>query len=304
LCIITADGENIMRRTQTNRYTSVYAILAGFALTGSMAAYADTQVTTTTTRSTTSPVSTTTTYVLSPSSSYIVVDPITGVAKGTYNTVTHLVNGSPLSSGYVIVDESTRAMVAMVDQYGNIVDVAVAPANQTLLLSIDSRRKDLEAQIAEAQAKGRLAAAQAELMRQELAAVTPYEPSSSSVVTYSRAIQMGSGLNSVSSRLVPITEKTYSNVIAPQFVTVDGHLTLADDLTFRKIQLTRRIEDEYAFGHITKDQLLQFKSDLTALSAREAGYRSGASISATGAKVMTDDLNSLQSKLESAVAVR
>ncbi|MFA7336948.1 MAG: hypothetical protein WC028_09210 [Candidatus Obscuribacterales bacterium] len=296
-----------MRRTQTFRYTFVYAFLAGFALTGSLAANADTQVTTTTTRSTssnTSPLRSVTTYTLPTTSSYIVVDPITGVAQGSYNTVTHLVNGAPLSNGYVIVDESTRAMVAMVDQYGNIVDVAVAPANQTLLLSIDSRRKDLEAQIADAQAKGRLAAAQAELLRQELAVVTPYDSSSSSVVTYSRAIQMGSGLNSVSSRLIPITEKTYSNVIAPQFVTVDGHLTLADDLTFRKIQLTRRIEDEYAFGHITKDQLLQFKSDLTALSAREAGYRNGAAISTTGATMMTADLNSLQAKLNSAVVVR
>lgn len=293
-----------MRRTQTFRYTFVYAFLAGFALTGSLAANADTQVTTTTTRSTTSPMTSVTTYTLPTTSNYIVVDPITGVAQGSYNTVTHLVNGVPLSNGYVIVDESTRAMVAMVDQYGNIVDVAVAPANTTLLLSIDSRRKDLEAQIADAQAKGRLAAAQAELLRQELAVVTPYDSSSSSVVTYSRAIQMGSGLNSVSSRLIPITEKTYSSVIAPQFVTVDGRLTLADDLTFRKIQLTRRIEDEYAFGHITKDQLLQFKSDLTALSAREAGYRNGASISTTGATVMTDDLNSLQAKLNSAVVVR
>ncbi|GEM_PF-613051 len=297
-----------MRRTQTFRYTFVYAFLAGFALTGSLAANADTQVTTTTssTRSTSSPTSFSTSYVLPSSSSYIVVDPITGVAQGSYNTVTHLVNGAPLSNGYVIVDESTRAMVAMVDQYGNIVDVAVAPAAPTLLLSIDSRRKDLEAQIADAQAKGRLAAAQAELLRQELATVTPYDASSSSssVVTYSRAIQMGSGLNSVSSRLIPITEKTYSSVIAPQFVTIDGRLTLADDLTFRKIQLTRRIEDEYAFGHITKDQLLQFKSDLTALSAREASFRNGASISATGATVITDDLNRLQAKLDSTVVVR
>ena len=296
-----------MRRTQTFRYTFVYAFLAGFALTGSLAANADTQVTTTTssTRTSGSPTSFSTSYVLPSSSSYIVVDPITGVAQGSYNTVTHLVNGAPLSNGYVIVDESTRAMVAMVDQYGNIVDVAVAPAAPTLLLSIDSRRKDLEAQIADAQAKGRLAAAQAELLRQELATVTPYDASSSSsVVTYSRAIQMGSGLNSVSSRLIPITEKTYSSVIAPQFVTIDGRLTLADDLTFRKIQLTRRIEDEYAFGHITKDQLLQFKSDLTALSAREASFRNGASISATGATVMTDDLNRLQAKLDSTVVVR
>lgn len=295
-----------MRRTQTFRYTFVYAFLAGFALTGSLAANADTQVTTTTssTRTSGSPTSFSTSYVLPSSSSYIVVDPITGVAQGSYNTVTHLVNGAPLSNGYVIVDESTRAMVAMVDQYGNIVDVAVAPAAPTLLLSIDSRRRDLEAQIADAQAKGRLAAAQAELLRQELAVVTPYDASSSSVVSYSRAIQMGSGLNSVSSRLIPITEKTYSSVIAPQFVTIDGRLTLADDLTFRKIQLTRRIEDEYAFGHITKDQLLQFKSDLTALSAREASFRNGASISATGATVMTDDLNRLQAKLDSTVVVR
>ncbi len=283
-----------MRRIKTYRYTVVYSLLA-LALSGSLAAIADTQVTTTTTS---------TTYVLPSTSSYIVVDPLSGAVQGSYNTVTHLVNGIPVSKGYVIVDESTRAMVAMVDQYGNIVDVGVAAATPTLLLSIDTRRKDLESQIAEAEAKGRLAAAQAELMRKELSVVVPYDASSSSVVTYSRAIQMGSGLNSVSSRLMPITEKTYSSVIAPQFVTVDGRLTLADDLTFRKIQLTRRIEDEYAFGHITKEQLLQFKSDLTDLSAREATCRTGAAISASGAKVMTDDLNSLQAKLESAVATR
>lgn len=283
-----------MRRRQTFHYSVAISLLA-LALSGTHAAIADTQVTTSTT---------TTTYVLPSAASYIVVDPVTGAVQGSYNTVTHLVNGLPLSKGYVIVDENTRAMVAMVDQYGNIVDVSVAAATPTLLLTIDTRRKDLEAQIAEAEAKGRLASAQAELLRKDLAVVVPYDASSSSVVTYSRAIQMGSGLNSVSSRLVPITEKTYSSVIAPQFVTVDGHLQLADDLTFRKIQLTRRIEDEYAFGKISKEQLLQFKSDLTDLSAREATCRSGATISAAGAKVLTDDLNSLQAKLDTAVASR
>ena len=278
----------------------IYTLLAGcLALSGSLAANAETtQVTTTTTTRSSVP-----TYVLPAATSYIVVDPVTGAVKGNYDPVTHLVNGMPLANGYVIVDDSTRAMVAMVDSYGNIVDVQVAPAPQTFLVTLDSRRKELEAQIADAQAKGRLAAAQAEQMRVELNAIPVFSPSSS-VVTYSRAVQVGSGLNTLSSRLVPVTEKTYSTVIAPQFVTIDGKLTLADDWTYKKMQLTRRIEDEYAFGHITKEQLLQFKSDLTALSAREATYRQGTVISDAGVKVLSDDLNTLQTKLNSVVIVR
>jgi len=266
-----------MRRTQAY----IYTLLAGcLALSGSLAVNADTtQVTTTTTTRSTLPA-----YVFAPSSSYIVVDPITGVVKGNYDLSTHLVNGTPLSSGYVIVDNDTRAMVATVDPYGNIVDVSLAPADRTMLVTFDSRRKDLEQQIADAQAKGRLAAAQAEALRAELAGVPVYDPSSSAV-TYSRAIQIGSGLNAVSSRLLPITQQNFTSVIAPQFVTVGGKLTLADDTTYRKVQLTRRIEDEYGYGHISKAQMEQFKADLDASSGLSA-------------------LNSLQARLESAVVIK
>lgn len=284
-----------MRRT----HPYIYTLLAGcLALSGSLAANADTtQVTTTTTTRSTLP-----TYVLPAAVSYIVVDPVTGAVKGNYDPVTHLVNGLPLSAGWVIVDDSTRAMVAMVDSYGNIVDVQVAPASETLLISLDTRRKELESSIAEAQAKGRLAAAQAEAMRQELNAIPVINPTST--ITYSRAVQLGTGLNTITSRLVPVTEKRYSTVIAPQFVTIDGKLTLADDWTYKKLQLTRRIEDEYAYGHITKEQLLQFKSDLNALSAREASFRTGTTISDANVRLLSDDLNTLTTKLNSVVIVR
>jgi len=265
----------IMRRTQAY----IYTLLAGcLALSGSLAVNADTtQITTTTTRSSLP------TYVFAPASTYFVVDPISGVVQGNYDLTSHLVNGQPLRSGWVVVDNSTRAMVATVDSYGNIVDVSLAPAERTMLVTFDSRRKDLEQQIAEAQAKGRLAAAQAEALRLQLSGIPVYDPNTT--VTYSRAIEYGSGLNAVSSRLLPVTQKTYSSVIAPQFVTIDGKLTVADDMTYRKIQLTRRIEDEYGYGRINKAQMEQFKSDLDTLSA-------------------LNDINSLQVKLDSAVVVK
>ncbi len=265
-----------MRRTQAY----IYTLLAGcLALSGSLAVNADTtQITTTTTTRNNLPA-----YVFAPSSSYFVVDPITGVTQGNYDLTSHLVNGQPLRNGWVIVDNNTRAMVATVDSYGNIVDVSLAPADQTMLVTFDSRRKDLELQIAEAQAKGRLAAAQAEALRLQLSAVPVYDPSST--VTYSRAIQYGSGLNAVSSRLMPLTQKNYSSVIAPQFVTIDGKLTVADDMTYKKVQLTRRIEDEYGYGRISKEQMERFKSDLDSTTA-------------------LNDINNLQVRLDSAIVIK
>ena len=133
-------------------------VASSLALSGFTASRADTIETTVTQTSTTSaaipvdiPV-----YQLSASGTYHVVDPITGRMLGKYDQATRFVDGQSLQSGVVIVDQSNGNLVATVDSTGRVVDIGRAPASQTLIVSIDSRRQDLNRRINEALTKGQI----------------------------------------------------------------------------------------------------------------------------------------------------
>lgn len=199
-------------------------IASCLAISGFSASRAETTETTQTTTLTTSVVPLT----LSPTGSYVVVDPITGAIRGTYDPVAKLADGNKLQSGLIIVDRTNGGLVATVDSVGNIVDVGVAPASKTLVVSIDTRRQDLNRRIEEALNKGVLTPTQASVFRTELGQIAADEDSArgnAGVLSYRKALILGYGLNTLSEKLVPITHTVgFEPVIAPQFVTVDGRL--------------------------------------------------------------------------------
>jgi hypothetical protein len=268
------------------------------ALTGLNAALADT--TTVTTRSFTADSSPS--FVL-PSSTYVVVDPLSGVIRGDYTTGIRVIDGVPLSSNYVVMDKVTRRLVGTFDQNGNIIDITAAPAANSVIVSVDSHRTSLERQIDSLLAQGQITGHQADIMRADITNLFPAQTTTTRTVTYSRALAADSGLYSVEGRLLPFVKQSQTSMVdVPRFVTVDGHLVLPDSLTYRKLQLERRIEDEFAFGHITRDQLIRLKSDMTDISNEEAQFRAGGAMSDANARVMAADLNALQAKLEQFVA--
>src|ERR1700679_893351 len=103
------------------------------ALTGLSSAFADT-TTTVTTKTTT--VDSAPSFLL-PSSTYVVVDPLTGVIRGDYVIGNRIIDGVPLSSNYVVMDKVSRRLVGTFDANGNLIDISSAPAASSIIVSID-----------------------------------------------------------------------------------------------------------------------------------------------------------------------
>jgi len=267
------------------------------ALSGLTAAFADT-TTTVTTKTTT--VDSSPSFVL-PASTYVVIDPLSGVIRGDYTIGTRTIDGVPLSSSYVVMDKVTRRLVGTFDANGNLIDLSQAPAATNVIVSVDSHRAALDRQIDLLLAQGRITGSQAETMRLDIARLFPgtQETTTSRTVTYSSALAADSGLYTVESRLLPYTEKTVtSRVVVPRVVTINGQLILPDTLTYRRLQLERSIEDQFAAGNITRDQLVSLKGDMLDLANRDGRYRAGGGISDTNAQIMAADLDAAQTKLD------
>ena len=275
-------------------------LAACLAVIGLPPAFADTTtVTTKTTTVETSP------SLLLPASSYVLVDPLSGVVKGDYIVGSRIFEGTPLSGNFVVMDKVTRRLVGTFDANGNLIALSTAPAATEVAVSVESHRARLEREINEMLAKGQISGSQAAGMRLDIAQLFPDkdQPVTSKSVTYSSVLAADSGLYTVESRLLPLVQKSYtSTVIRPRFVSVNGQIMLPDSLDYRRLQLERRIEDEFAFGHLTKNQLISLKSDITDIANREARYKANGVMKATNAAVITADLNALQARLDRDVA--
>ena len=263
------------------------------ALTGLPAAFADTTTVTTKTINANSASS----FVL-PTSSYEVVDPLTGVIHGEYITGTRMVEGTPLSSKYVIMDKTSRKLVATFDTNGNLVALSSAPAAESVIVSVDGHRLALEKQIDNLVRQAQISASQADGLRLEISTLFPGQTTLSRTVTYDRALTTDSALYTVESHLIPIAPKSYTAILEPRFVATNGQIILPDDLTRRKIRLERRMEDQFTTGHLTEDQMLRLKADMTEIYNREASYRVTGLMSDGDAALLATDLDLFQAKLE------
>lgn len=275
------------------------------AFSGLSASRADSETTQTTTTVT---VGTNSAIINLPATGrYVVVDPVTGEIQGSYDPTARLVEGSALRSGVVIVNEADGGPVGFVDSSGNIVDVAVSPASQTLLVSIDTRRQDLNRRIDEALNKGVLTPAQAASFRAELDRIASDEErdrQANGVVTYRRALMLGYGLNTLSDRLMPLTNTyTFQPVVAPQLVIVDGRLTLLDTINYRKHHLETRCDDEYAAGRLSQRQVSELKDELSKISSTERRYVKHGALSSSKERKLSEQLDRVESEMNNDVAL-
>jgi hypothetical protein len=263
--------------------------------------------TTTVTTGTALPLTGETMVSLPANGSYLVVDPITGLVQGDYEPMARLVNGRNLKTGSVIVEANSGKLLATVDSAGNIVDVTTFPATQTLILSIDSRRKELDRQIAEALNQGQISAQQAARLRSELAQISTEELGNSNApacLTFQKAMNLGYSLNTLSERLVPITSTmAIQPVIAPQFVTINGQLAMVDTVTSRRLLMATRIQDEYAAGRLSGDQVAQLNSELDRIASLETKYRRDGQLSEAKDRALSIKLDQVHSSLEHDVAI-
>jgi hypothetical protein len=275
------------------------------AFSGLSASRADTTETTQTTTTVTTS-SNSSAFSLPSTGHYVVVDPITGEVQGGYDPVARVVDGGVLRSGYVIVNRTDGSAVGLIDASGNVVDVGVSPASQTLIVSIETRRQELNRRIDEALNKGVLTATQAAAFRLELermASDGDADKVANGVITYRRALMLGYGLNTLSDRLVPVTHTvTFQPVIAPQFVVVNGRLTLLDKMDFRKHSLLTRCDDEYAAGRLSGQQVSRLKESLNKISADQARYSKNGALSTSKDRKLAVQMDRVQAQMDLNIA--
>ena len=141
----------------------------------------------TTTETTTVRTTTTAAIDLPSSSTYIVIDPATGISKGVYDPVTRLWNGQAVPSGYYIVDQTSGKLMATVDTSGGLVALTTIPAvlpshfvvidGKMMYFESDYalRRAQLETRIDEQYATGHLSNIQVKQLKQQISEITNLE---------------------------------------------------------------------------------------------------------------------------------
>jgi hypothetical protein len=153
-------------------------MLAASLAIGIFATTANAQTETTTVRTTTTSVD------LPSTSSYIVVDPTTGLARGAYDPVTHLLNGQPIPTGYYVIDQPTGKVMATVDTTGSLVSFTTIPTvlpqhfvlvnGQVVYFESDYalRRAQLEQRIDDQYKLGHLSNEQVKTLKQSISEIT------------------------------------------------------------------------------------------------------------------------------------
>lgn len=269
----------------TNKFTT-YA--AGLLIIQVLPAYADIETTTVKTTTVTREVAPTSVVaapiILPSTTSYILVDPVTGVIKGSYDPSHGAVEAKDLVPGLVVIDQVTGKIVASVNSSGQTIDVITAPAFDTLVSSIDSRRVQLDAMITQALSSGTIDAAQAATLRAQLEKISSDETTykqGSRVLTYTEALYLATGLNAIQNQLVLLAHvPTIAPLIGPKFMSVDGQVIMVvDDLDYRRMKLSQRVDDEYTAGRLSDNQVSTLKEQLNTAAALESKYRKNGKLS-------------------------
>lgn len=287
----------------TRNLTAV-ALFASGAIAISLPVFADTE---TTTIRTTSITSNGQELNLPTTSTYVLVDPITGNVRGNFDPSRGLTDTRMIQSGLVIIDKNTGKLIATVDASGRPIDVTSAPAFDSLVVAIDSRRADLERMITDALSKGTMSAEQAGLLRADLNKIEAEEMAakqSGGVLTYSEALSLALALNGLGDRLVPFVQTTsITPLLAARIINADGQLRMVDDIEYRKVQLRQKIDDEYTAGRLSSQQVASLKDQLSVVASLETKYRKNGELSPSKTEKISQKLDNVRTKLDEDVAI-
>ncbi|CAN5390118.1 hypothetical protein BH11CYA1_BH11CYA1_43800 [soil metagenome] len=282
------------------------ALMAGsLAVSLNLVAHADEVTTVRTTTVTSDSVNVPSVVTLSPGGSYFVLDPVTGTMKGVYDPVRGLV-GATITPGLVVVDNTSNRVMATFDASGRIVAMTNVPAYDSLVVSIDSRRADLERMIASGRAANNFGEVTAVAMREELASIAAQEAAyrvSGRALNYEEALSLANRLNSLSDRLLPyLSGVTVTPLISSRFVTTSGNLVIVDELSARNLRMQRRVDDEYAAGRLSNDHVARLKSDLNEVSSLQTKYTKGGKLKDDKSKQIVMKLDKVQTAMDRDIA--
>jgi hypothetical protein len=271
-----------------------------FFICAVMPSYADTQTTieTTTIRATPS------TITIPATGNYVIVDPLTGRIETGFDPATRLWNGRAIPAGYVLVDQLTGKVIATPDTSGNLIDITTAPATQPLIVAIDNARGDLDRRINESLVTGKLTAREAASIRSELDRVAAQElaaKQSGRVITYSEAFPLVYRLNTLQTNFQPLTAVV--TMPGSRFVTNNGQVVFVDELTYRRLAMEKLLDDQYAAGHLSSNQVARLKSRLSDIASLEQRYRKHGEISRSHTATLNDKLDRVRSEFDQDISL-
>ncbi|MBP9094751.1 hypothetical protein KBI23_27275 [bacterium] len=285
---------------------SLYVSLAAALLAGSLSlpVRAD-EITTVRTTTVTNDSINVPVVTLSPGGSYVVVDPVTGVMKGVYDPLRGLV-GSTVAPGFVVVDNTSNRVVATFDGGGRVIALTSAPAYDSLVVSIDARRAELERMIANGRTANNFGDVTAQALREELASIAAQESAyrvSGRPLNYEEALSLANRLNALGDRVVPYMRGvTVTPLIGSRFVTSSGNLVIVDELSARNMRMQRRVDDEYAAGRLSNDHVARLKSQLNEVSSLQTKYTRNGKLKDSNTRTIVTKLDKVQTTMDRNIA--
>jgi hypothetical protein len=222
-------------RTMNLARNIVSMILVSYGVVSTFpAAMADTE---TTTVRTTSFLNNGQQLTLPATSTYVLVDPLTGVVKGNYDPTRGFADARMVQPGLMIIDQPSGKILATVDSSGRTIDVTSVPAINSLVVAVYTRRCELERMITDALANGTIDTSQASQLRVDTDKIAAEEFAAKQyggILPYSEALSLALTLNGVADRL---TSYTHANAIAPllgsRFASVNGQVIMVRGTEFR-----------------------------------------------------------------------
>ncbi len=176
---------------------------------------------------------------LPPSSTYVLVDPITGNIKGNYDPTRGFTDAQAVQPGLVIIDQASGKVIATVDSAGRTIDVASVPAINSLVVAVYTRRCELERMITDSLANGTINADQASQLRADTDKVAAEEfaaKQNGGILPYSEALSLALTLNSIGDRLVSYTHAdAITPLLGSRFANVNGQIMMIHGSEYRRL---------------------------------------------------------------------
>ncbi len=266
-----------------------------------------TTVRTTTVPSSVIPGTVTTSFVLPSTTTYFVIDPVTGNVIGNFDPSTGLTNTSLVRPGLVIISKDTGRVIAALDPSGRALELTVAPAFDPLVVSIDTRRANIDAMITDCLSRGVMDTAEANALRTELGRITTEEVTfkqNDNVLSYSEALQIALDLNQLQDRLKPFMPTTdITPLLGARMITSNGQIVVLDELDYRKAKLLQRIDDEYTAGRLSTQQVASLKEQMNTVSALQTKLTKKGTLSESARHKVSAKLDTVNTDLDRDVAI-
>jgi hypothetical protein len=171
---------------------------------------------------------------------------------------------------------------------------------EVLVLTIETRRKDLDKLIDAARAKGNISAKEADAMKSELRRIA--KETGTNKITYERAVAYARDLDLIGTKVgtvvvtgVPVYQPI---IVGSHFTVVNGQIFVLDDLSVRRSDLEARIIKDYLEGRLSEDRAAKLRADLYAIGATQAIYSATGELDPVSSRKFYKEMDKVASELE------